>query len=174
MIIFQFYSQSFFQHILSTSEVSCYNNTLLKSCQERPSLPPHFLITLTSYNTGSRTKNIDRNLNYGERISCSNHAKYGRVYISASIIKFYLQLQALGPSARYLIHARLPSKTLQKPSGGKPHILLDLLLSLLCETRNQILIRTTSAPCTFDKRRLRHLRICKWWIRIITIHRKPL
>jgi len=90
VIIFQFYSQSYFQHFLSTSEVTCYNNTLLESCQERPSLPTHFLITLTSYNTGSRTKNIDPNLNYWERISCSNYDKYGIVYISASIIKFYL------------------------------------------------------------------------------------
>jgi hypothetical protein len=90
LIIFQFYSQTFFQHFLSTSEVGCSNNTLLKSCQERPSLPIYFLITLTSYTTGSRSRNIDWNLNYGEHISCSNYAKYGRVYISASIIKLYL------------------------------------------------------------------------------------
>lgn len=150
VIIFQFYSQSFFQHFLSTSEVSCYNNTLLKSCQERLSLPTHFLITLTSCNTGSRSRSIDWNLNYGEHISCSNYAKYGRLYISASIIKFCLYFQALGPSARYSINAKLHSKTLQKPSDDTPRILLDLLLLLLFVTRNQILtrIKTTSAPCT--------------------------
>lgn len=173
VIIFQFYSQSFFQHFLFTSEVSCYNNTLLKSCQERPSLPTHFLIRLTSYNTGYRSRNIDWNLSYGEHISCSNYAKYGRVYVSAPIIKFSLHFQALGPSARYSIRARLHSKTLQKPSRDTLRILLDLLLSLFCATRNQILIRITSASCITDERRLRHLRTCKWYIRIITMHRKP-
>jgi hypothetical protein len=174
VIIFQFYSQSFFQNFLSTSEVSCYNNTLLKICQERPSLPTHFLIKLTSYNTGSRSRNIDWSLNYGEHISCSNYVKYGSLYISASIIKFYLYFQALGSSARYSINARLHSKTLHKPSDDIPRILLDLLLLLSSVTRNQILIKTTSAPCSFDKRRLWHLRTCKWCIRIKTMYRKSL
>lgn len=81
VIIFQFYSQSFSQHFLSTSKVSCYNNTLLTSCHERSSLQAHFLITMTSCNTGSRSRNIHGNLNYGEHISCSKYVKYGREYI---------------------------------------------------------------------------------------------
>ena len=97
VIIFQFYSQSFFQHFLSKSEVSSYNNTLLRCCQERQSLQAHFLIMLTSCNTGSRSWSINWNRNYEEHISCSNYAKYGRIYISTFIIKFYLYTSSPRP-----------------------------------------------------------------------------
>ena len=92
VIMFQFYSQSFFQDFLTRSEASSHNNALLRDCQERQSLQAHFpIIILTSLKP-----------QLWQHISCGNRAQYENVYISAFLTTFCLYASRLRPMCTIL------------------------------------------------------------------------
>jgi hypothetical protein len=118
VIMFQFYSQSFFQDFLTRCEVSSHNNALLRGCQERQSLQAHFpIIILTSRNIGSHSKSIHWNRNYGNILLAATALNMKMYTFQLSLLHSVSMLHALGPCARYFIKAMLPSKASDRPSG---------------------------------------------------------